>query len=92
MSGVSKKEPGLVYYTPDDESPKSVNGVQSQRWDSKNPLPTKDTMVLVYKMFIREMTSKSFGLQKHDFFFEKTIIGCNPSITVFITHGHRIVW
>ena len=55
----------------DGESPKSVDGVRSQRWNSKNPLPTKDTMVLVYKMFIRGMTSKNFGLQKHNFCFEK---------------------
>ena len=25
-------------------------------------------------------------------FVLKMIIGCNPSMTVFITHGHHIVW
>ena len=57
----------------------------------QNPLPTKDTMVLVSKMFIQGMTSKSFGLQNMTFVL-KMIIGCNPLLTVFITCGHRIVW
>ena len=45
----------------------------------------------INEMIIREMTSKKFWFITHNFFF-KRIIGCNPSMAVFITHGHCIVW
>ena len=45
----------------------------------------------VYKMFNRKMTSKTL-VYKNMTFILKRIIGCNLSMTVFITHGHRIVW
>ena len=45
----------------------------------------------INEMIIQEMTSKKLLVGKKMILVSKRIIGCIPSMTVFITHRHRIV-
>ena len=44
----------------------------------------------INEMIIREMTSQKLLVCKKNILVSKRIIGCNPSMTIFITHEHRI--
>ena len=46
----------------------------------------------INETIIQELTSKNLLVCKKMILVSKMIIGCNPSMTVFITHGNRIVW
>ena len=85
------KDPDWFRYS-NGESPKSVgNACEAYGGTPKIRCPQK-TYGFVNKMIIRSLTSKKLLVCKQMIFVSKTIIGCNPSMTVYHTWAsHRVV-